>query len=196
MNGMAAINAKFMNDMRMSGLVRDGHFVLHSGLHSGVLLDRDHLLSDPGFASHLGYVIAKRFFSAMVQTVAAPSMWGAGLAQWVGYFLEPRATVVFAPPVDGGFDIPASLTGDILNKRVLLVDNLIFSGKTIARFADVVQEIGGQVVGAATLWSTADIKAAGQPIFGVFNGDYPVYQAEDCPFCRSGVPLQLDPPVR
>jgi orotate phosphoribosyltransferase len=196
MNGMAAINPKFMNDMRMSGLVRDGHFVLHSGLHSGVLLDRDHLLSDPGFASHLGYVIAKRFFSAMVQTVAAPSMWGAGLAQWVGYFLEPRARVIFAPPVGGGFDIPASLTGDILNRRVLLIDNLIFSGKTIVRFADAVQELGGQVVGAATLWSTADIEAGGKPIFGVFNGDYPVYQPAECPFCRSGVPLQLDPPVR
>jgi len=196
MNGMAAINPRFMADMRMSGLVRDGHFELQSGLHSGVLLDRDHLLADPGFASHLGYVIAKRFFSTMVQTVAAPSMWGAGLAQWVGYFLEPRATVVFAPPVDGGFQIPESLKDDIFGRRVLLVDNLIFSGKTIVRFADTIEELGGQVVGAATLWTTADVTAAGKPIFGVFNGDYPVFPVDDCPFCKRGVPLEHVRPVR
>jgi orotate phosphoribosyltransferase len=193
---MASINPRFMADMRMSGLVRDGHFELQSGLHSGVLLDRDHLLADPGFASHLGYVIAKRFFSAMVQTVAAPSMWGAGLAQWVGYFLEPKATVVFAPTVDGGFAIPESLKDDIAGRRVLLIDNLIFSGKTIVRFADAIEELGGEVVGAATLWTTADVTAAGKPIFGVFNFDYPVYQASECPFCSSGVPLEHDLPVR
>ena len=193
---MASINPRFMTDMRMSGLVRDGHFALQSGLHSGVLLDRDHLLADPGFASHLGYVIAKRFFSTMVQTVAAPSMWGAGLAQWVGYFLEPRATVVFAPAVDGGFAIPESLKDDIAGRRVLLIDNLIFSGKTIVRFADAIEEMGGEVVGAATLWTTAEVTAAGKSIFGVFNLDYPVYQASECPLCSSGVPLEYDLPVR
>lgn len=193
---MAAINPKFMADMRMSGLVRDGHFELQSGLHSGVLLDRDHLLADPGFASHLGYVIAKRFFSTMVQTVAAPSMWGAGLAQWVGYFLEPRATVVFAPQVNGGFDIPESLKDDIEGRRVLLIDNLIFSGNTIVRFAEAIEGLGGQVVGAATLWTTADVKAADKPVFGVFNGDYPVFPADDCPFCKRGVPLEQVQPVR
>lgn len=192
---MAAINPKFMADMRMSGLVRDGHFELQSGLHSGVLLDRDHLLADPGFASHLGYVIAKRFFSSMVQTVAAPSMWGAGLAQWVGYFLEPRATVVSAPAMNGGFDIPESLKDDIQNRRVLLIDNLVFSGKTIVRFADEVEALGGQIVGAATLWTTADVQAAGKPIFGVFNGDYPVFPVDDCPFCKRGVPLEHVQPV-
>ena len=193
---MESINPRFMTDMRMSGLVRDGHFALQSGLHSGVLLDRDHLLADPGFASHLGYVIAKRFFSTMVQTVAAPSMWGAGLAQWVGYFLEPRATVVFAPAVDGGFAIPESLKDDIAGRRVLLIDNLIFSGKTIVRFADAIEEMGGEVVGAATLWTTAEVTAAGKSIFGVFNLDYPVYQASECPLCSSGVPLEYDLPVR
>ena len=193
---MASINPRFMADMRMSGLVRDGHFALQSGLHSGVLLDRDHLLADPGFASHLGYVIAKRFFSTMVQTVAAPSMWGAGLAQWVGYFLEPRATVVFAPAVEGGFAIPESLKDDIAGRRVLLIDNLIFSGKTIVRFAEAIEEMGGEVVGAATLWTTADVTAAGKSIFGVFNLDYPVYQASECPLCSSGVPLEHDLPVR
>ena len=80
--------------------------------------------------------------------------------------------------------------------RVLLVDNLIFSGKTIVRFADTIEELGGQVVGAATLWTTADVTAAGKPIFGVFNGDYPVFPVDDCPFCKRGVPLEHVRPVR
>ena len=37
----------------------------------------------------MGYALAKRFFTDHIATIAAPSIWGAGLAQWVAYFLDP-----------------------------------------------------------------------------------------------------------
>ena len=32
---------------------------------------------------------------------AVPSIWGAGLAQWVAYFLDPKANIVTATPIQG-----------------------------------------------------------------------------------------------
>lgn len=190
---MVEINSRLLRAMRTSGWVRDGHFAFRSGQHSAVALDRDRLLSDPGFASHLGYVIAKEFFSSYVDTVAAPSMWGAALAQWVAYFLQPKATIVFARPDNGGFEIPGSLTDEIAGKRVLLIDNLIISGETMRRFADVIQGRGADVVGAGTLWTTADLEIGGRPPFGLFNTQYPVYAAVDCPLCAAGAPIEESP---
>jgi orotate phosphoribosyltransferase len=190
---MAEINTKLLTEMRTSGLVRDGHFAFRSGQHSAVALDRDRLLSDPSFASHLGYVIAKEFFSAHVDTVAAPSMWGAALAQWVAYFLQPKATIVFARPDNGGFVIPPTLIDAIDGRRVLLIDNLIISGETMSRFDDVIRLHGAEIVGAGSLWTTADLTVGGQPAFGLFNTQYPVYAALECPLCASGVPSETSP---
>lgn len=190
---MVEINSRLLSAMRTGGLVRDGHFAFRSGQHSAVALDRDRLLSDPGFASHLGYVIAKEFFSSYVDTVAAPSMWGAALAQWVAYFLQPKATIVFAQPDTGGFEIPASLTDAIAGKRVLLIDNLIISGETMRRFAVAIEERGAKVVGAGTLWTTADLLVGGRLPYGLFNKRYPVYPAGDCPLCAAGVPSEASP---
>jgi orotate phosphoribosyltransferase len=190
---MVEINSRLLRAMRTSGLVRDGHFAFRSGQHSAVALDRDRLLSDPGFASHFGYVIAKEFFSSYVDTVAAPSMWGAALAQWVGYFLQPKATIVFAGPEDGGFAIPPTLVDAVTGKRVLLIDNLIITGETMGRFADAIQAYGADVVGAGTLWTTAHLAVGGKPPFGLFNRQYPVYAAADCPLCAAGVPSEASP---
>jgi orotate phosphoribosyltransferase len=190
---MVEINRRFLEDMHRTGMVRNGHFEFQSGHHSAVALDRDRLLSDTGFASHLGYVIAKQFFSSVVDTVAAPSMWGAALAQWVGYFLQPRATVVFAQPENGGFHIPDTLRDALTGRRVLLVDNLIISGETMRRFAEVISNEEADIVGAATLWCTSQPPITSRPIFSVFNSRYPVYPADDCPLCAKGVPVETNP---
>ena len=54
------------------------------------------VLTDPLAASRMGYALAKRFFTDHVATVASASIWGAGLAQWVAYFLDPKARVIYA----------------------------------------------------------------------------------------------------
>jgi len=190
---MVEINRRSLDDMQGTGMVRHGHFAYLSGHHSAVALDRDRLLSDTGFASHLGYVIAKQYFTSVVETVAAPSMWGAALAQWVGYFLQPRATVIFALNVDGGIRIPETLQDAVRGKRVLLVDNVISSGETMRRFADVVRGEGGEIIGASTLWCASDPPIDGRPVFSVFNARYPIYPAGDCPLCAQGVPIEPNP---
>src|SRR5690606_20103698 len=72
-----------IQDVLESGnMLREGHFAFRSGMHATALIDRDLLLADPGTASRFGYTIAKAFFTDHVDTVATPSIWGAGLAQW------------------------------------------------------------------------------------------------------------------
>src|SRR5687767_11786843 len=143
---MATLDPKILADLKRDDLVREGHFAYRSGRHSAALLDRDRLLSDPTGASHMGYALAKRFFTDHVAAVAAPSIWGAGLAQWVAYFLEPKARVVYATPRDGTLTIAGNLEELIRGRRVLLVDNLIISGETMGRFVPMIAELGATVV--------------------------------------------------
>jgi orotate phosphoribosyltransferase len=174
-------------------MLREGHFEFRSGAHATALIDRDLLLADPSTASRFGYNIAKAFFTDHVDTVATPSIWGAGLAQWVGYFLEPRANVVDATSVGNDLLIAEKLIPFIENKRVLLLDNLVLSGKTMKRFLHLVQELNGKPVGIATLWSAGQKVILGVPVTSLLNAKYPAFQKADCPACAEKIPIDQVP---
>jgi orotate phosphoribosyltransferase len=167
-------------------LLIEGHFAYPSGRHSSLRVDRDRLLADPAIASRMGYAVAKRFFTDHLHTVAAPSIWGAGLAQWVAYFLDPKAKVVYATPVNGVPTISPELTPLIDGQRVLLVDNLIITGETMAGFDKLIGDLGGEVIGIGALWNESGPEIAGHPVFGLLNTLDAAYPPDECPICREG----------
>lgn len=183
---MPTLDPTIQADLRREGLLREGHFAYRSGFHGAVLLDRDHLLSNPDLSAHVGYALAKHFFIDHVETVATPSIWGAGLAQWVAHFLEPKARVVYATPSTDGPEIAGDLE-DLLNgRRTLLVDNLVASGETMRRFAPLVESLGAEVVGIATVFDATEEMIAGHHVFGLLNTAYPAYPPGRCPLCAAG----------
>ncbi|MGH2531299.1 MAG: hypothetical protein ACRDJW_03230 [Thermomicrobiales bacterium] len=183
---MAMIDPTIMAQLKRDGLLRGGHFAFRSGRHSEILLNRDLLLADPLFASHMGYTIAKRFFTDKIEVVASPSIWGAGLAQWVGYFLDPKAKVVYATPRNGDLTLASQLEGLINDRRILLIDNLMVSGETMTKFAGTIEALGGTVIGIGTLWNVGVEQVAGRPVFGLINTLYDAFEAADCPVCAGG----------
>lgn len=186
---MPIIDPTLLTGLRHNGLLREGHFAFRSGRHSAGLLDRDMLLADPTIASHLGYALAKRYFTDHADAVAAPSIWGAGLAQWVGYFLEPRAKVVYATPsATGGVTIAGHLTEHITGKRVILIDNLVMTGETMGNFAKTIDQLGATVLGIGTLWNAASPNIAGHPVTGILNTHYEAFPSGSCPICAAGGP--------
>jgi orotate phosphoribosyltransferase len=180
------LDSTILDYLKGDRLLREGHFEYPSGRHSGVQINHDRLLADPQAASRMGYAMAKAFFTQKVQTVAAPSIWGAGLAQWVAYFLEPRAKVAYATPRrDGTRRIAPNLAGLIEGRRVLLVDNVTLSGDTMLAFADEVRRMGGEVIGIGCLWAGAEPSVQAE-VFGLLNARYPVYDPIHCPLCQDG----------
>jgi orotate phosphoribosyltransferase len=176
--------------LERGNMLREGHFSFRSGAHATALIDRDLLLADPGTASRFGYTIAKAFFTDHVDTVATPSIWGAGLAQWVGYFLEPKASVVDATLVGNDLLIAEKLVPFIENKRVLLIDNMVLSGRTMTRFLHLIRELNAVPVGVATLWSAGQEEIGGLPVTSLLNTIFPSRQPAHCPACAEGLPVQ------
>lgn len=181
------LDTPLVSYLKNDRLLREGHFSYRSGRHSAALLDRDRLLADPAAASRMGYALAKAFFTSKIDTVAAPSIWGAGLAQWVGYFLEPRAKVVYSTPLPDGTRCIAENLHDLIDgRRTLLIDNLLLSGDTIQQFDSDITALGGEVLGIGCLWSGSDEEINGHRVHGLLNSRYPAYPSEDCPMCESG----------
>ena len=180
---MGRLPDKILADLKRDRLVREGHWVYNTGRHSAGLLDRDHLVTDPVAVGHMSYAIAKRYFVDHVETVASPSIQGAGLALWVAHFLDPKARVVPANETAAGPAVPPGLDDLIRDKRVLLVDNLVATGDSMLALVRSVEERGGYVVGMATLWNIGEPSIEGIPVFGLLNTAYDVLPPDECPLC-------------
>jgi adenine/guanine phosphoribosyltransferase-like PRPP-binding protein len=183
---VSRIDPRIVADLKRENLLKEGHWSFQYGGHSGGLIDRDHLLSDPVAASHMAYAIAKRFFTDHIETVATPSIWGAGLALLVGNFLDPKAKIAYATPSETGPTLALQIEDLVRGKRILLVDNIIRSGETMTHFLELIADLGGDVIGIATLWNLAGPEISGHQVFGLLNADYEVYHDGTCPLCAAG----------
>lgn len=179
------LRGNILESLKRDQLVREGHFAFASGRHSGALFDRTHLTTDPVAVGHMSYGIAKRYFTDLVETVASPSIQGAGLALWVAHFLDPMARVVPAE-THGEPAVPERLLDLVAGKRLLLVDDLIIDGNLMRSLLADVERRGGEVVGIAALWNVGEPEIGGHPVFGLLNTAREVWPAAECPLCREG----------
>jgi orotate phosphoribosyltransferase len=185
---MGRLPDNILADLKRDRLVREGHWAYSTGRHSAGLLDRDHLTTDPVAVGHMSYAIAKRFFVDHVDSVASPSIQGAGLALWIAHFLDPKARVVPADRTSAGPAVPPGLDDLVRGKRVLLVDDLIAMGDLMRPLAHSVEASGGEVIGIATLWNIGDPGIGRHPVFGLLNTAYEAFPADLCPLCAAGAP--------
>jgi orotate phosphoribosyltransferase len=190
---MTTLDSSIVQAIKVNGLLTEGHYAFRSGRHSACLIDRDHLLTEPEFASHLGYAISRHFFTDKIDTVATPSIWGAGVAQWIAYFLEPRARIVHGTSINGELTVAPVLNELIGGRRVLLCDDLIMTGRTMSQFIPAISGLGGRIVGIATIWSSGAEQIGDLPVFGLLNTLYGSYSPEACPLCATGEPLEHVP---
>ncbi len=190
---MQRLDPRIVAELKREQLLKEGHWSFQYGGHSGGLIDRDHVLSDPTAASHMAYAIAKQYFTDHIQTVATPSIWGAGLALLIAGFLDPKAKVAYATPGPDGPTLAPQIEDLVRGRRILIVDNLIRSGETLTNFVRLVESGGGEVIGIAALWNLANAEISGHPVFGLLNSDYEVYRDGDCPLCSAGTPLESAP---
>ena len=77
--------------------------------------------------------------------------------------------------------------------KVLIVEDLVSSGTTVRLLSQLVEDLGGQVIGIGALWRrTKKAEIGGKEIFSLVSRDFPTYPAETCPLCKKGVPLNQE----
>jgi orotate phosphoribosyltransferase len=167
-----------------TGALLTGHFLLSSGVHSEQYLQSALVLQQPEIATKLCAALAENFRDLKIEVVIAPAMGGVFVSHETARALGVRA--IFAERVNGqlmlrrGFVIKPE-------ERVLVVEDVITTGKSTKETIKVVQQAGGVVIAAASLvdrsGGNADI---GVPYKSLVTLNVPVYTPETCPLCKAG----------
>lgn len=169
---------------RRVGALLDGHFRLSSGLHSPGYLQCALVLQHPREAEACGAALAGRVRGLEPEVVLSPALGGVVIGQEVGRALGIRA--LFAERQDGllvlrrGFSLAPG-------ERVLVVEDVITTGKSTRETIDVARASGARVVGAAAIID----RSGGQPSLDVpFHAlatlSLPTHEPGACPQCAAG----------
>jgi len=77
--------------------------------------------------------------------------------------------------------------------KVLVVEDLVSSGATVRLLTELVESLGGKIVGIGALWRrTKRSDVDGKTIFSLVSRDFPTYAPETCPLCKKGMPLNRE----
>ncbi len=169
---------------RKTGALLTGHFLLSSGLHSEQYLQSALVLQQPDIASKLCAALAEHFRNSNIEAVIAPALGGVFVSHETARALKVRA--LFAERVHGELTLRRGFTIKP-GERVLVVEDVITTGKSTKETIEVVKKSGGTVVAAGSLVDRSGGKAdLGVPYKALVTLHVPAYPPESCPLCKAG----------
>lgn len=182
-----ASQEELLDLFRKSGALLDGHFRLSSGLHSAGYLQCALVLQHPPSAERLGQAIAAHTKMLGASVVLSPALGGVIIGHEVGRALGVRAP--FAERQDG---VLMLRRGFVLSEmdRVLVVEDVLTTGKSTRETMLVATAAGARVVGAAAIVDRSGGRASFDvPFHALLNIDLPTYEPGACPLCAKGLPV-------
>ena len=129
-----------------------GHFILSSGLHSNTYMQCARVLMEPKRAEKLCGALAKKIIERLGENfadiVVAPAMGGVVVGYEMGRQLN--LPTIFCERVNGQFELRRGfeLAKDA---RVLVLEDVITTGKSSLETYDLVRKLGAKVVAEASL---------------------------------------------
>lgn len=167
-----------------------GHFRLSSGLHSPNYVQCALLLERPENAKAIGAALAERVRSLGVTRVVAPALGGV----IIGYTVAEALGVpfVFTERKDGQMTLRRGFRLQD-GERVVIVEDVVTTGKSTRETADVVAQHGGVVAGFASILNRSGKENPfDAPYESLLALGLETFDESSCPSCAKG--LALDAP--
>ena len=159
----------------------DGHFILSSGLHSPRYVQCAQLLSKPKKASKLCNSLAEKINLSFkdFDLILSPAMGGIIIGYDIGRILNKET--IFAERVNGEFKLRRDF---LINKhnKVLIIEDVITTGKSSLECSKLVNLAGAKIVGYACIIDRSRGQSAiKEKIVSQVELDIPTYTKDNLP---------------
>ena len=168
-----------LKSFRESGALLEGHFILHSGLHSRQFFQCAIALQQMPVVEKLGGALADKVRWLGATTVISPALGGLVLGQEVARQLRNR--FIFAEKEEGklvlrrGFKISEG-------EKIMIVEDVVTKGGRVQETIDIVRANRGQVVGVAVAVDRSGGKVTfGVPMFNLISLQVETFEPADLP---------------
>jgi orotate phosphoribosyltransferase len=180
---------EIMAEFMAAEAILRGHFILSSGLHSDTYLQCARVLMNPARADKLCKALAEKLRTTVkekIDLVVAPAMGGVIVGYEMGWQLGVET--IFCEREAGeftlrrGFTIPEGAT-------ILLVEDVVTTGKSSLETVECIHRHGGKVVAEASLIDRSNGKhGLPFPLISLLTLDVKSYPADHLPAHLEGTP--------
>ncbi|MBI4407030.1 MAG: phosphoribosyltransferase [Candidatus Kerfeldbacteria bacterium] len=182
---------------QVKAIMTDDHFVGTKGPHFSIYINKDALYPHIAETSAVCAQFAEQFVPFNADIVAGPALGGIILSQWTAYHLGLKTgkpiLSVYAEKKEGDLQLTRGYDALVKGKNVVVVEDLTTTGGSLKQAIAAVQQAGGNVVAAAVMVNKNPTQVTseffGVPFFALTELPVELYSAEDCPLCKSGVPI-------
>ena len=168
--------------LKECGALLEGHFLLSSGKHSNKYCQCAKLLQYPDKAEKVISIVYEKVKLLNLDVIVGPAMGGITAAYELGRQLGIKAIFTEREnkvmTLRRGFEIK---TGD----RILIMEDVVTTGKSSLETAKVLQNAGGIVVGIGCIVDRK-VSEIQLPIYSSVELFFETYDAENCPMCEKG----------
>lgn len=182
---------EILAEFRNAKALLEGHFILSSGRHSANYLQCARVLMYPERAGRLAFALAgllPREIRQDIDIVVSPAMGGIIMGHEMGRALGVDAMFLERP--EGQFELRRGFALPD-NARILMVEDVVTTGKSSREAIEAVERAGGTVIAEASLvdrsGGTADL---GVPFFPLIELNFPTYAADEVPAALAAIPAE------
>ncbi|MDQ3125412.1 MAG: orotate phosphoribosyltransferase [Pseudomonadota bacterium] len=184
-----------LDEFRGAGALREGHFVLSSGLHSPVFLQKNLVFMDTARCARLCKALAEKITAAVgpVDVAISPAVGGIipgyETARWLG------VPSMYVEREGGEFKLRRGFHMEP-GQKVVMVEDIVTTGLSSRECIAAIQAAGGTVVAAACIVDRSGGRAdVGVPLVALATLDVPAYAADALPPELAALPVE-DPGSR
>lgn len=173
---------EILDIFRKENAYLSGHFLLSSGLHSPNYMQCALVFQKPEVAAKLCKDLAKKLKHHKIDCVIGPALGGMIVSYELARALGVRS--LFAERVDGSFMLRRGFSLK-KNERVLVVEDVITTGKSIYEVIDLVGKHGAKVEAVASIVDRSDgVAIFTQEFHALLKLQIRSYKPEVCPLCK------------
>jgi len=170
-----------------TGALLSGHFRLSSGLHSPNYVQCAKLLEHPRNAKAIGEALGEKLRVLRPERIVAPALGGVIIGYTVAEALDVPS--IFTERKDGAMTLRRGFRIHD-GERIVIVEDVVTTGKSTRETADVIAQHGGVVAGFASILNrSGKANPFDAPYESLLSLALETYEEASCPLCKSGVAL-------
>ena len=184
-----------LEEFRASGALREGHFVLSSGLHSGTFLQKNLVFQFPERTERLCKALAAKIVEAVGEVDLCISPAVGGIIP--GYETARHLGVpsMYVEREGGSFKLRRAFSIPP-GARIAMIEDIVSTGLSSRECVEAIKAAGGNVVVAACIVDRSGGRAdPGAPFVALARLDVPAYPADQLPPELAAIPIE-DPGSR
>ena len=167
--------------LKETNALLEGHFILSSGLHSPKYVQCAQLMSKPDKAKKICESLAEKISNEFenFDVILSPAMGGIIIGYEIGRLLKKET--IFSERVNGQFKLRRDFSIK-KNEKVLIIEDVITTGKSSLECSNLAKDFGASIVGYACIIDRSNNKSLiKDKIISQIQLNIPTYTEENLP---------------